>query len=77
VAKQLLLQGSAVRAAYGISALLSPKLLFAAGGMSEEEVDVDARYLNRLFGGRDLLVAVLTLAGVRAGLAVGLRREEV
>src|SRR6266480_1914692 len=65
--KQILIQGSAVRAAYGIAALLFPKQLAAAGGMGEEEVDLDARYLNRLFGGRDLLVAALTLAGVRTG----------
>ena len=65
--KQILLQGSAVRAGYGIAALLFPKQLAAAGGLSEDEVDLDARYLNRLFGGRDLLVAGLTLAGLRAG----------
>ncbi|OAI40107.1 hypothetical protein AYO39_02035 [Actinobacteria bacterium SCGC AG-212-D09] len=33
----------------------------------EDEVDPDARYLNRLFGGRGLLVAGLTVAAVRAG----------
>ena len=64
---QILLQGSAARAAYGITALLFPRQLAAAGGMSEDEVDLDARYINRLFGGRDLLVAGLTVAGVRAG----------
>jgi len=66
-AKQILLQGSAVRAGYGIAALLFPKQLAAAGGMREEDVDLDARYLNRLFGGRDLLVAGLTVAGAQAG----------
>lgn len=66
-AKQRLLQGSAVRAAYGVAASLFPKQLAAAGGMKEEDIDLDARYLNRLFGGRDLLVAGLTVAMVNAG----------
>jgi hypothetical protein len=47
--------------------MLFPKQLAAAGGMSEDEVDLDARYLNRLFGGRDLLVAALTIGAVRRG----------
>ena len=64
---QLLLQGSVVRALYGITALAFPKQLAAAGGMSEDEVDLDARYLNRLFGGRDITVAGLTVSAVRAG----------
>ena len=64
---KVLVQGSAIRAAYGLLALMFPKLLNAAAGMSEDEVDADARYLNRLFGGRDLVVAGLTLAAVRAG----------
>jgi hypothetical protein len=65
--RKVLLQGSAIRATYGLFALLFPKLLNAAAGMSEADVDPDARYLNRLFGGRDLLVAGLTVAAVRAG----------
>jgi hypothetical protein len=64
---KILLQGSALRAAYGLVALLFPKLLNAAAGLGEDEVDPDARYINRLFGGRDLLVAGLTVAAVRAG----------
>jgi hypothetical protein len=67
MASKLLLQGSAMRATYGLFALLFPRLLNASAGISEDEVDPDARYLNRLFGGRDLLVAGLTLAAVRAG----------
>lgn len=66
-ARGILLQGSAVRAAYGISALLFPNRLAAVGGMNPDEVDLDARYLNRLFGGRDLLLAGLTVAAARAG----------
>ena len=64
---KVLLQGSAIRATYGLFALLFPKLLNAAAGIPEDEVDPDARYLNRLFGGRDLLVAGMTLAAVRTG----------
>ena len=67
MAAKILLQGSALRATYGLFALLFPKLLNGAAGIPEDEVDPDARYLNRLFGGRDLLVAGMTLAAVRAG----------
>jgi hypothetical protein len=66
-ANKLLMQGSAMRATYGLFALLFPKALNASAGIREDEVDPDARYLNRLFGGRDLLVAGLTVAAVRAG----------
>jgi hypothetical protein len=62
---KILIQGSLVRLSYGVLALLLPKYLFAAIGMSE--VDAEARYTNRLFGGRDLLVAAQTVADVRAG----------
>jgi hypothetical protein len=62
---KILIQGSIIRAAYGILALLFPKQLFASIAM--KDVDEDARYLNRLFGGRDLTVAALTVAGVRSG----------
>ena len=64
---KILLQGSAIRATYGLFALLFPKLLNAAAGITEDELDPDARYINRLFGGRDLLVAGLTVAAVRVG----------
>ena len=62
---KILIQGTIIRAAYGVFALLLPKYLFASIGM--KDVDTDARYLNRLFGGRDLLVAGDTLLDVRAG----------
>jgi hypothetical protein len=67
MAGKILVQGSMIRAAYGLLALLFPKVLSAGAGMSEDDVDPDARYLNRLFGGRDLLVAGLTATAVRAG----------
>lgn len=59
----ILLQGSVIRATYGILAVFFPKFLFGSIGM--KHVDDDARYLNRLFGGRDLTIAALTLDAVR------------
>jgi hypothetical protein len=67
MATKILIQGSAIRAAYGLLALLFPKLLYASVGMSEAEVDPEARYFNRLFGGRDLVVAGATVAAARTG----------
>ena len=64
---KILIRGSMIRAAYGVLALLFPKLLAAGAGMKESDVDVEARYFNRLFGGRDLLVAGGTVAAVKAG----------
>jgi hypothetical protein len=64
---KILIQGSMIRAAYGILALLFPKLLVKSVGMDERELDPEARYFNRLFGGRDLLVAGGTVAAVKAG----------
>jgi hypothetical protein len=65
MARTHLIQGSLVRAAYGILALVAPKLLFAT--VPGTKVDDDARYFNRLLGGRDLLVALGTIAAVRTG----------
>jgi hypothetical protein len=67
VAAKILIQGSVVRATYGILALLFPKLLMSSVGISEEQLGPEARYFNRLFGGRDLLVAGATIAAVRTG----------
>jgi hypothetical protein len=67
MAGKILIGGSVVRALYGILALFLPKLLLASVGMSEEEIGDEARYFNRLFGGRDLLVALGTVAAVKAG----------
>jgi hypothetical protein len=64
----ILIQGSLIRATYGILALFFPKFLFGSIGM--KDVDVEARYINRLFGGRDLSVAAATVAGVRRGETV-------
>src|SRR5437588_8229682 len=67
MAAKILIQGSIVRAGYGLLALLFPKLLLAGAGMSEAQLGPEARYFNRLFGGRDLLVAGATIAAVRSG----------
>jgi hypothetical protein len=67
MAGKILKQGSVIRAAYGILALLFPKLLLKSVGMDVEDVGIEARYFNRLFGGRDLLVACGTVAAVKAG----------
>jgi hypothetical protein len=67
MAAKVLLQGSVVRASYGVLALLFPKLLLAGAGMRDAELDDNARYFNRLFGGRDLLVAGATYGAVKAG----------
>jgi hypothetical protein len=62
---KILIQGSMIRAGYGIAALLFPGPLTKSVGL--KEIDPEARYFNRLFGGRDLLIAGQTLAAVRAG----------
>ncbi len=67
MAAKILIRGSIVRAGYGILALLFPKLLLAGSGMTEDQLGPDARYFNRLFGGRDLLVAAATVIAAKAG----------
>jgi hypothetical protein len=67
MAAKILIQGSVGRAVYGILALLFPKLLAKSAGMDERDLDQEARYFNRLFGGRDLLVAAATVQAARAG----------
>jgi hypothetical protein len=66
MARSHLIKGSIARATYGALSLLAPAVLFGSvPGMSIEQVDDDARYFNRLFGGRDLLVAIGTLGALR------------
>jgi hypothetical protein len=62
---KILIRGSIVRAAYGVVALGFPKYIFGSIGIKEP--DPDARYVNRLFGGRDLLVAGQTVIAVASG----------
>jgi hypothetical protein len=62
---KILIQGSIVRALYGLLALFAPELLVKA--IPGVELEEDARYLNRLFGGRDLLVTIGTVSAVRSG----------
>jgi hypothetical protein len=66
--ERILIQGSLIRVAYGVGSLLFPKVLFASIGM--KEIDPEARYLNRLFGGRDLVIAGLTVDAARRGNGV-------
>jgi hypothetical protein len=65
-AQAILIQGSLGRAAYGLLALMFPKVFDAVAPL-----DADARYFNRLFGGRDLTIAAGTMAMVRKGELVG------
>jgi hypothetical protein len=62
---RILIRGSLIRAGYGIAALAFPEKIFQTVGIREP--DQDARYLNRLFGGRDLLVAGQTVVAVASG----------
>jgi hypothetical protein len=70
-ARSHLITGSLVRAGYGALALLAPKLLFEGAPVMKVQVDDDARYFNRLFGGRDLMVALGTVGAVRRGDSLG------
>lgn len=65
--KKILIKASIARGAYGVIALLFPKLLFGAVRRGQAEIDADARYFNRLLGGRDIVVAGVSVAAVRAG----------
>lgn len=66
LARTVVIQGSVVRGLYGLLALLFPKLLIAAmPGLRDEDYDEDARYFNRLLGGRELFVAIATVLAVR------------
>jgi hypothetical protein len=64
-ARALLATNTAIRTAYGLAAILAPNGLAKAAGVPEPEPD--ARYLNRLFGGRDLTVSALAFAALGAG----------
>lgn len=58
----ILVQGSVGRAAYGVLAMAFPKVFDAVAPLDKE-----ARYFNRLFGGRDLTIAAGTVAMMRKG----------
>jgi hypothetical protein len=62
--RQIMLNGSAVRLAYGLLSLLAPNLLFKLSG---KPVEAEPRYFNALFGGRDLSVVGATVAALNAG----------
>lgn len=63
-ARRILLNGALVRTAYGLLSLLAPRAVLSPAGLDDAE---EPRYFNALFGGRDLTVAGLTVAAVRAG----------
>jgi hypothetical protein len=66
VTRAIMIQGSVGRGLYGALALLAPKALLAPiPGIDVDDLGEDARYFNRLFGGRDLLVAVATVVALR------------
>ncbi|MGI8902662.1 MAG: hypothetical protein ACR2IP_03170 [Solirubrobacteraceae bacterium] len=65
--RKILIKASIARAAYGVVALLFPKLLFGAVRRGQPEIDVGARYFNRLLGGWDLVVAGVSVAALRNG----------
>ena len=74
-ARKIVIQGSVVRGLYGLLALFAPKLLIAATpGIRDEDYDKDARYFNRLFGGRELSIATATVLILRR---TGAEREAV
>lgn len=66
LARKIVVQGSVVRGVYGLLALFAPKILIAATpGIRDEDYDKNARYFNRLFGGRELSIAVATVLAMR------------
>ncbi len=65
MAERLIIQGSVGRAIYGIIALFFPKLF--EQGPGGVRFGPDARYLNRLFGARDILLAMITIFSVQRG----------
>jgi hypothetical protein len=64
-ARRILLNGAVARSVYGLLSLFVPRAIFSAAG--QRKPPPDTRYFNALFGGRDLTVAGLTVAAVRAG----------
>jgi hypothetical protein len=61
--RQLLINGSVVRAGYGAMAIFAPDTLFKLSGKPVED---EPRYFNALFGGRDLSIVAMTVAAVRS-----------
>jgi hypothetical protein len=64
-ARSLMTVNTAIRTAYGLGAMFAPDALAKAAGV--DPPDDDGRYLNRLFGGRDLTVSALVLAALNDG----------
>lgn len=64
-ARRALLTASTLRLAYAASALGAPDA--TAKAMGVPPMAPDARYLNALFGGRDVTVVAAVLGAMRAG----------
>ena len=64
-ARSALMATSALRIAYAASSLFAPDA--AAKAMKVPPMEPDARYLNALFGGRDVTVVASVLTALRAG----------
>ncbi len=64
-ARGVLYQGVVVRTIYGLLSLFAPKAIFAPA--RKWPTAPDTRYFNALFGGRDISIAIATLALVQAG----------
>ncbi len=65
MAERLIIQGSVGRAIYGVIALCFPKLFEQGPGAIR--FGPDARYMNRLFGARDILLALISIFSVQRG----------
>ena len=63
-AARTLKQLSALRVAYGVTALFAPQLMEKGAAT---KLDPEARYFNALFGGRDFTVVLAVLTALRAG----------
>jgi hypothetical protein len=72
---KILIQGSLIRAGYGVAALAFPKYLTAAVGV--QDFGDNARYMNRLLGGRDIVLAGSTVLAARRGDGAAAARANI
>ena len=63
-AARTLKQLSALRVAYGLTAMFAPQLMEKGAAT---QLDPEARYFNALFGGRDFSIVAATIGLLRAG----------
>jgi hypothetical protein len=62
-----IIQGSLLRATYGVLAAAAPRMLLKALFLDEAVLGEQGRYFNRLLGGREIIVATRSIAAVNAG----------